>query len=267
MTDTINLAYEHHQGTGPALLMVHGFLSGRGQWLANIDALSNVCQPVVVEMWGHGRSPSPDDPHVYTPAGYQEQFELIREQIGVERWFVCGYSLGAGLTIRYANAFPDRVLGHVFTNSTSAFADIAQSEEWERSAAASAERIIKGGSKALEKIPVHPRHARKLPADIYDALMADAALHDPLGIARTMEYTTPTVSIREEAEANRVPALLINGRFEKRFQPHREFVEENMSDVRIQDVDAGHAVNMEADAQFNQAVADFIGEQLRKQSV
>ena len=36
---------------------------------------------------------------------------------------VCGQSLGATLTLRYALDHPERVLAQVFTNSTSALAD------------------------------------------------------------------------------------------------------------------------------------------------
>ena len=46
-----------HDGHGRFLLMVHGFLSGRSQWASNIDALSQVARPVVIELWGHGTSP------------------------------------------------------------------------------------------------------------------------------------------------------------------------------------------------------------------
>ena len=116
----MHLAWEAHSGRGPHLLLVHGFLSGRAQWQPNLEVLSRVCTPVVVELWGHGRSPSPDDPQRYTPAAYLEEFEHIRRALGTERWLLCGYSLGAGLTIRYAIEHPHRVMAHAFTNSTSA---------------------------------------------------------------------------------------------------------------------------------------------------
>ena len=52
-------------GTGPYLLLVHGFLSSRAQWRPNLEGLRRFCRPVVVELWGHGRSPTPDDPEAY----------------------------------------------------------------------------------------------------------------------------------------------------------------------------------------------------------
>ena len=104
--NTPRLAFKVHPGNGPYLLLVHGFLSSSAQWLANLKELSTVCKPVTVDLWGHGRSPAPRDKIHYSPQAYAEQFEQIRQQLGIERWFVCGYSLGAGLSIRYAHDYP-----------------------------------------------------------------------------------------------------------------------------------------------------------------
>ena len=66
--ENVELHVDVHPGTGPFLLLVHGFLSGRSQWKLNLAALSEVVQPVVLELWGHGRSPSPEDVARYHPA-------------------------------------------------------------------------------------------------------------------------------------------------------------------------------------------------------
>ena len=112
--------------------MVHGFLSSNSQWLANIDALGQVCTPVTAELWGHGKSPSPSAVWLYEPEQYVSQFEIIRKALSAEQWFVCGYSLGAALTARYSCIYPERVKGHIMTNSNSAFANTEQVEEWKK---------------------------------------------------------------------------------------------------------------------------------------
>jgi len=193
----MNLRWQIHEGAGPHLLLVHGFLSSPNQWLLNLPALAQHCRPVTVALWGHGGAPAPESPDAYDPAFYVAEFERIRATLGVERWFVLGYSLGAGLTIRYALTHPDRVIGHLFTNSTSALADAARITEWRASAEESAARILEGGHAAMERIAVHPRHARKLPAPVFEALCADAERHVPLGIANALRHTNPAASVRE----------------------------------------------------------------------
>ena len=247
-----------HPGAGPYLLLAHGFLMGPNQWHPNLEALSAVCRPVVVDLLGHGRSPAPQDAESYQPGAYVDAFESIREALGAERWFLCGYSLGAGLTLRYALSHPRRIIGHAFTNSTSALADAEQVALWRREGEASAARILAGGRKAIERIPVHPRFARRIDAVSRALVLADAARLKPQGVANAVRYTTPAASVRNDLSDNRRPALLLNGARERRFQSHRRFVAENMRQARIVDLDAGHAVNLEAAAAFNAALAEFV---------
>lgn len=252
-----------HDGTGPHLLLVHGFLSSRSQWLLNLDELASVCRPVTVELFGHHESPSPEDPACYTADYYVRAFEAIREAVGAEQWFVLGYSLGAGLTLRYAFDHPDRILGHLFTNSTSGLADAEQQTAFEATATEVAEKIRSGGLAAMARIPVHPRHGWKLPKPVYEALVADSATHDPEGIANTIAITNAGASMRTRLTANTRPACLIWGTREKRFQPMAEYARTHMPKLKIVALEAGHGMNMEAAESFNSAVAEFI-EQCQK---
>ena len=250
--------WEAHPGTGPHLLLVHGFLMGPKQWHPNLAALGAVCRPVVVDLLGHGRSPAPTEAECYQPGAYIDAFETIRRALGAERWLLCGYSLGAGLTLGYALKYPQRVMGHVFTNSTSALADADQVALWRAESEASASRILAGGRKAIERIPVHPRFAKRIDPASRALVLADAARLKPQGIANAIRYTSPEASVRNELHRNQPPALLLNGVRERRFQTHRQFVANHMRHVRIVDLDAGHAVNLEAVEAFNQALVEFV---------
>ena len=250
--------WEVHAGRGPYLLLIHGFLSSGAQWQPNIAALGEVCRPVTLELYGHGRSPAPRVAEHYRTSRYADVIDQIRERLDADSWFVCGYSLGAALSIRYALRFPHRILGHIFTNSASAFADSSLGDAWRANARESAARIRAGGRAAVERIAVHPKRAKRLPPDVHAALVADAARIDPEGIANAMECTMPTASVRDELKHNKKPALLICGRFEKRFAPHRQHAEAVMPHLTVADVDSGHAVNMAAADAFNHHVTAFI---------
>ena len=238
--------------------MVHGFLSSNAQWIENIDALSKFCTPVTAELFGHGRSPSPVDVEYYHPSRYVSEFEKIRQDLNTTSWFVCGYSLGAALTARYSCLHFDQVIGHIMTNSNSAFASESQSSEWKKTAKKSGDNIQTGGLPAIEKIPIHPRHATKLPSRIYAALEQDSALLNPIGIANTLRATTPNASIRALAIENHSPALLCWGTQEKRFLESKIWAEINMPKLEIKEIEAGHAVNMQKPQEFNQTVQTFL---------
>jgi pimeloyl-ACP methyl ester carboxylesterase len=248
--------HEVHEGDGPYLLMVHGMLSSRAQWMLNVEALKAVASPVLVELWGHGRSPVPDDPALYHPDGYVACFERLREKLGAERWLLCGQSFGAGLTLRYALMHPERVIAQVFTNTNGGLADAETVRGYRENAKARA-ALAAEGLAGLERIPVHPIHARRLPEEVKAALLADAAMHKPEAFEMTFRYSSPHISVRERVAENRVPTLLVSGEREAKFQPVRDFAAAAMPMTEVVDLVGGHGVNIQAAEAFNETAIAF----------
>jgi 2-succinyl-6-hydroxy-2,4-cyclohexadiene-1-carboxylate synthase len=256
--DSSAIYFEVHPGNGPYLLLVHGLLSSRAQWMLNVEALAQVTRPVVVELLGHGRSPAPASPAAYRPQKYIEAFENIRRQLRVERWMIGGQSLGGALTLRYALDHPERIIAQVFTNTTSSFREMDYMDQAREDTAAYAEKLLEQGMEGIRNIPVHPANARKLPAPVREAILADCLSLSVLGVANAIRYTRPELSVRHRIHNNRVPSLLVCGKQEKRFLPLRDFAAERMPLLEIVDLDAGHAVNINAAAEFNEQVTAFL---------
>lgn len=253
------LNYKVHAGNGPPILLVHGLLSSPAQWLLNIGELSQVATPVTVALYGHADSPSPLDAPSYAPENYILQFEAIREELSVDRWFVCGYSFGASLTMRYTLDFSSKVLGHIFTNSMSGFSDVSDSET---NPNAIVKKYDEGGLEAVERIPVHPKNAKRIPAEVAEALLIDSKRMNAAGIGRSLAYTMPDSSSAERIGENTRPTLLVHGVREKRFLDIRNDLAANMPELDIVDLEAGHGVNMEQPKAFNDAVVNFVTKQL-----
>jgi pimeloyl-ACP methyl ester carboxylesterase len=251
--------YDIHPGTGPFLLLVHGMLSSRAQWLPNLAALGEVCRPVTLELWGHGRSPAPADPAAYHPDAYVAAFERVREAVGAERWFVCGQSFGAALTLRYALLHPERIIAQVFTNSASALADAETVKTYRETAKQRAEAARRDGLAGLEAIRVHPMHARRLPEEVKAALVADARQAKVEAFALTFTHTSPNLTNYDAIAGNRVPTLYVHGGRERRLAHMRDMVPRIVPNLQmVVAEDAGHAVNIEAADTFNAAVAAFL---------
>lgn len=253
-----SLYYEVRGDGGPHLLLVHGMLSSRAQWMLNLKALSTICRPVIVELFGHARSSTPEQPMYYTPDHYVQEFEAIRDALGAERWFICGQSLGATLTLRYSLDYPDRIIGQVFTNSNSALADRAWAERVLPLMEAQSRLLESVGRKALDDHPLNPSRGSRLPSKAREALVADFALHTVRGIANTGLYTVPQGSVRDRAGATMVPTMLVVGEREKGFAEARSFAGKTIPGIEVVALNAGHAVNLEAAAEFDRSVIDFI---------
>ena len=247
-----------HDGDGPPTLIVHGALASRSYWADNLQALAAVCRPIVVELWGHGRSPSPADPSRYEWEAYAEEFELLRQRLGVERWFTIGQSLGAGLLLNYGLAHPERVIAQVVTNSSSAF---SPPELWgERRASGQAgflDSIRNEGMDAVRDHWINPGRSRRISATTRARLAAEFDEHDPAGVATGMAITSNRVPLGDRLERVSRPTLLTLGVDEERFlalvpQARR------IPDLEVVELPASHAVNAHDPAGWNAAVADFL---------
>ncbi|MEM7001313.1 MAG: alpha/beta fold hydrolase [Pseudomonadota bacterium] len=261
LSNATHLAYTVHQGRGPYLVLLHGFLSSAAQWQPNLAALGQVCTPVTVELWGHGNSPAPTAAADYTPARYVAELENIRRKLNTERWLLCGYSLGAGLIMRYAHQYPECTIAYIVTNSQSAFASPELLEDWRKQMPATADRIRAKGLEAVRRMPIHPRFAKRLPETLQTILREDAERLNPEAVAQTLLVTNLQVSVQSIAAAIQHPALLAWGRHEGRFDAGKNWAIEHMHNLQVAELDAGHGVNMEDIEGFNQAVVNFIEQQ------
>jgi pimeloyl-ACP methyl ester carboxylesterase len=252
-----SLYWEVHEGNGPYLLLVHGFLSSRAQWRLNLDAFREYATPVVAELWGHGRSPRASSGEHCRPHYYLAQFERIRAELGAERWLLCGQSLGASLTLRYALTYPERVIAQAFTNSNSAFADEALLRQRYDDAKTAIADIETRGIAGVEALRVHPRHAKRLPEGVHEELLTDARGIEPLAITDSYRHLNLESSVRDTVSQTQVPTMLAFGRFEKRFVPYRDFALDTIPGLHHVTLDAGHPVNIQAAEPFNIHVGDF----------
>lgn len=234
----------------PALLLLHGFLSSNLQWSLNRQALTEHFRLVEVELWGHGKSPTPRDPASYGVDRYLVELEDIRRELGVDRWWMCGQSFGAGIAIRYALAHRQAMRGLIFTNSRSALSDVTRDP---------ANRLRAESWETLDsrKLPFHPCHAKRFPPELKARMVAAADAVESYALQQAVTTTGRDVACQKDAHRLKLPTLLVNGRFEKIFQPDRDFAAATIPDIEIVDLDAGHSVNIEAAAGFDRALIEF----------
>ena len=242
---------------GPPLLLVHGMLASGRQWQHNLEAMRRYTCPVAFDLWGHGESPTPDDPARYTVQALVDELEQTRARLGEERVVLCGHSFGAGIALHYAIAHPERTVAVIFSNSMSALSPPelfgSDAARCERAAA-----IERGGIDAIRALPIHPSRATRLDPAVRAELVADADAVDPVAVARLMAVTGPTLTVRDALDRIGCPMLLVNGTWEKAFQQLRDLAIARIPDLQVADVPAGHAVNIENPTAFNAAVAAFL---------
>lgn len=232
---------------GPAMVMLHGFLSCNAQWDLNRDALGKHYRLILVELVGHGRSDAPADGTAYDAAALVEEFEYIRQQYRVDKWWVCGQSLGGAISLLYCLAHPAVVEGLIFTNSRAAFGIKREGVSGERAP----------GIRTTRDLPVHPINAKRLPEPVKGRLVAAA---DAMSVhaAQNFMHRRHTWKSTDRMGELSMPVLLVNGRWESAFQPFAEQASNLIENLTIVNLEGGHAINVEQHQGFNDAVIDFI---------
>jgi pimeloyl-ACP methyl ester carboxylesterase len=99
-------------GSGPPLVLVHGFGAGIGFWCGNIDALSEKYTVYAMDMLGFGRSSRPK-PNFKGPEQAEDYFtsflEGWRQSVGLKRFVLLGHSLGGYVSACYALKHHDKI--------------------------------------------------------------------------------------------------------------------------------------------------------------
>lgn len=237
--------HEAGDPTGDPVLLIHGFLSSRHQWDRNVERLGASLRLVMIEIPGHGDSPAPDDPSAYGPGGLVAALERVRTDRGIDRWWVIGQSFGGAFAARYALTHGDRVRGLVITNSRATFGVGPDTDEPTRIPS------------DLRRMPFHPIHAKRFAEDLKARMVevADAIPHHAVeALARSARGWRSGDQLGELT----MPTLLVNGVWEKAFQPHADHVREHHPAIEVVDLEGGHSINVEQPEAFDAAVLDFI---------
>jgi haloacetate dehalogenase len=99
-------------GSGPALLLLHGYPETGVMWHAVAPALTGQFTVVVPDLPGYGASskpPSTDDHAAYSKRGMASTLVHAMRQLGFESWLLAGHDRGARVAYRMALDHPQRV--------------------------------------------------------------------------------------------------------------------------------------------------------------
>lgn len=99
------------RGTGPTVLMLHGFMGSATCWLPLIDRLQSQVRCVALDLMGFGESAKPRIRYdVAKEVAFVRQFI---QTLNLEPCYLLGHSFGGWVSAAYALAYPDAVPGLV----------------------------------------------------------------------------------------------------------------------------------------------------------
>ena len=147
--DGVKIHYEVH-GSGPPLLLTHGYSSTSGMWQGQIAALSKHHKLVLWDMRGHGQSDYPDDPSAYSEALTVGDMAALLDAVGADQAIVGGLSLGGYMSLAFYRAHPDRVRALLIIDTGPGFKKDDAREVWNKRAHDTGDRFEREGLEVLK---------------------------------------------------------------------------------------------------------------------
>jgi pimeloyl-ACP methyl ester carboxylesterase len=243
--DGVKIYYEVH-GSGPALLLTHGYSSTSAMWQGQIAALSKHHTLVLWDMRGHGQSDYPDDPAAYSEALTVADMAALLDVAGTERAIVGGLSLGGYMSLAFNRAHPERVRALLIIDTGPGFKKDDARDAWNKRAHDTGDRFEREGLDVLKSA------SRE---------RSEVSHRDASGLARAARgmLTQRDARVIESLPGIQVPSLVVVGADDAPFLAASDYMAAKIPGAKKVVIPAaGHAVNIDQPQAFIDAVVPFL---------
>jgi pimeloyl-ACP methyl ester carboxylesterase len=167
-SDGTRIAYDQ-QGTGPALILIHGAAQNRQTWqqAGFVGRLQSQFTVITLDLRGHGESDAPVIPDAYTMEKIQGDIRAIANACGFKTYRVWGFSLGGNIALHLAAHEESVQRAVVAGGSFGPLSPNAKAEFLRMEAALQAKK-----SGQLDKLPIPPEQRRLIDALDPDVMLA-----------------------------------------------------------------------------------------------
>lgn len=251
LTTPVNLTFKQ-EGSGTALLLLHGFPFDHTIWDAQMEDLKSVCRVVTPDLRGHGHSPAPEG--AYSMDVMAQDVLNLLNRIGIYKAIWVGHSMGGYVTMAAWRLAPERFSGIGFVCSNHrADSPEAQAKRYEL-----AEKVLKEGAEAAVN-PKLFKEGTSPDSPAVEKVNRIIRATPPAGIIGTLQAMATRPDSTHTLQTIRVPALVIGGEGDQLFkQEIPQEMAELIPDARLVMADSGHVAMMEQPDVVTQALESLL---------
>jgi pimeloyl-ACP methyl ester carboxylesterase len=223
----IEVQYEV-SGTGPAVLLSHGYGETHLMWRGQQAVLGQRYRLITWDMRGHGGTEAGRDPAQYSLEATVADMRALLRHAEEERAVIGGLSLGGYMSLAFYGAHPEMVRALIICDSGPGYRNAEARAAWNQRAVERAAGLEERGQHGLAHA------ARGMLAQ------TDARVIDLL----------PGI---------RVPTLIVLGDKDEPFIAPCEYMAKKIPGARLEVIrGAGHMSNVDQPEAFNRVVLDFL---------
>ena len=243
--DGVSLYYEVH-GEGPVILLTHGYAATSQMWQGQIATLSKRHKLVIWDMRGHGQSDDPADPAAYSEDATVADMAALLDAVGARKAIIGGLSLGGYMSLAFHRKHRDRVRALLIIDTGPGFKKDDARAAWNQRAVETARSFETEGLSRLKSRGKEAAGSTHRSAE-------------GLALAARGMLTQHNASVIESLPGIAVPSLIVVGAEDKPFLAASDYMAAKIPGAQKVVVPAaGHAVNLDQPAAFNEAVGCFL---------
>ena len=243
--DGVNIYCEVH-GSGPALILTHGYSATAQMWKGQIEPLAKKHTLILWDMRGHGQSDYPADQAAYSEDHTVADMAALLDQAGAKKAIVGGLSLGGYMSLAFYRQHPERVRSLLIIDTGPGFKKDDAREAWNQNARTRADTLDKEGLATLKS---------------GSAERAYAVHRDASGLAKAARgmLTQRNAGVIESLPNIKVPSLVVVGSKDTPFIAASDYMAAKIPGAeKVVIQDAGHASNIDQPKAFNEAILGFV---------
>ncbi len=243
--DGVNIYYEDN-GSGPAVLLSHGYSATTRMWAAQVEALKGNYRVITWDMRGHGQSDSPDDPKAYSEQATVDDMAAILKHLGFVKGVIGGLSLGGYMSLAFNVAHPNMVRALMLFDTGPGYKNPVGREGWNETARKRAEIFESKGLDAL---------GSSAEVRIAQHRSAQGLAHAARGMLAQFDSR-----IIESLPGISAPTLVLVGDNDTPFLGGTDYMANKIpNSTKVVIENAGHASNIDQPEAFNAEVRKFLG--------
>jgi pimeloyl-ACP methyl ester carboxylesterase len=246
------------QGSGEALVLIHGHPFNRSMWRPQSEHFSQTGWRVIApDLRGYGESTVvPGKTMLET---FARDIATLLDHLGLDRFVLGGLSMGGQIVMEFQRLFPQRVRGLVLADTSAA----AETEDGKTLRNETADRLLREGMMpyADEVLPkmLAPHNIEALPA-VAEHVRAMMRGTSPEGAAAALRGRADRPDYVDLLPLVAVPTLVVVGSDDE-FTPvsDAQLIHDLIPNATLKIVDgAGHMPNLERQTEFNATLQHFL---------
>lgn len=243
--DGVDLYYEIH-GSGPAVLLSHGYSSTAEMWRGQVAPLARNHRLILWDMRGHGQTDSPGDSAQYSEEATVADMAALLDAAGADSAIIGGLSLGGYMSLAFHLTHAGRVRALMLFDTGPGFKNDEARAAWNQRAFKTASTFETDGLASLQSRGQEMAMSKHRSAD---------------GLARAARGMLAQRDARviQSLPAIKVPTLIVVGADDTAFLAPTDYMAAKIPHAHKAVIPrAGHAANLDQPEMFNQIVIQFL---------